>query len=76
MKSDAASAGYYEWQVGKGKKSPRVQLLTIEGLLNGTQQADHPDYEPNLNYKKAKREKGAGTPDMFADPPGPEETPW
>ena len=62
---DAASAGYYEWHVGKGKKSPRVQLLTIEGLLSGAQRAEHPDYTPSVNYKKAKREKAAGTPDLF-----------
>jgi len=25
-------------------------------LLNGTQRAEHPDYEPDLNFKKAKAE--------------------
>lgn len=39
-----------------GKKYPRVQLLTIEGLLSGKQRAEHPDYEPDLNFKKAKAE--------------------
>jgi hypothetical protein len=28
----------------------------IDGLLNGTQRPDHPDYEPDLNFKKAKAE--------------------
>ncbi len=64
MKADAASVGYYDWQNGK-KKSPRIQLLTVEGLLSGTQRADHPDYMPNMNYKQAKREKSNGTPDLF-----------
>jgi hypothetical protein len=37
-----------------GKKYPRV--LTIAGLLDNTQHAEHPDYEPDLNFKKAKAE--------------------
>ena len=51
----AASAGFYE--SATGKKYPRVQLLTIEGLLSGTHRAEHPDYQPNMNFKKAKAEK-------------------
>lgn len=31
-------------------------LLTVAGLLAGTQRAEHPDYEPDLNFKKAKAE--------------------
>ena len=34
-----------------------MQLLTIEALRSGTARADHPDYEPDLNFKKAKTEK-------------------
>ncbi len=33
-----------------------MQLLTIDGLLNTTLRAEHPDYEPDLNFKKAKTE--------------------
>ena len=62
MKKDAASAGFFEWktidQTPTGRKSPRVQLLTIEGLLAGTHRADHPSATPNVNFKKARREKG------------------
>jgi hypothetical protein len=54
MKADAASAGFYESP--NGRKYPRIQLLTIEGLLNKTQRAEHPDYEPDLNFKKPKSE--------------------
>ncbi len=54
MIADAASAGYYE--SATGKKYPRVQLLTIEGLLTGTHRAEHPDHQPDLNFKKAKAE--------------------
>ena len=54
MIADAASAGFY--QDGAGRKFPRVQLLTIEGLLNHTHRAEHPDHQPDLNFKKAKAE--------------------
>ena len=56
MVTDAASAGFYESP--NGKKFPRVQLLTIGDLLEGKARAEHPDYEPDLNFKKAKQEKG------------------
>ena len=55
MIADAASAGFYESSTGK--KFPRLQLLTIEGLLSGTHRAEHPDYQPNTNFKKTKAEK-------------------
>lgn len=54
MVKDAASAGFYESP--NGKKFPRVQLLTIEDLLSGKARAEHPDYEPDLNFKKARQE--------------------
>jgi hypothetical protein len=57
MVKDAASAGFYE--SATGKKYPRVQLLTIEGLLSGKQRAEHPDHAPDLNFKKARAESNA-----------------
>lgn len=57
MVKDAASVGFYEGVAGK--KFARVQLLTIDGLLNDTQRGEHPDYEPGLNFKKAKAESDA-----------------
>ena len=62
MIADAASAGFYE--SATGKKFPRVQLLTIEGLLSGQQRAEHPDHEPDLNFKKAKAEANAAQPGL------------
>ena len=52
MIKDAASAGFYT-SANEKTKVPRVQLLTIEGLLSHKQRAEHPDYEPNLNFKKS-----------------------
>ncbi|HEY2329933.1 MAG TPA: hypothetical protein VGI63_09000 [Verrucomicrobiae bacterium] len=63
MIADAASAGFYK--DGAGRKFPRVQLLTIEGLLNKTQRAEHPDYEPDLNFKKAKAESNAAQKELI-----------
>ncbi len=57
MVKDAASVGLYESVAGK--KFARMQLLTIDGLLDGTQRAEHPDYEPDLNFKKAKAESAS-----------------
>lgn len=54
MISDAAAAGFYEAE--SGKKYPRVQLLTIEGLLSGVQRAEHPDHVKDATFKKAKKE--------------------
>lgn len=54
MMRDAASAGWYESP--NGRKYPRVQLLTIDGLLAGQQRTEHPDYEPDLNFKRARPE--------------------
>ena len=54
MTADAASAGFYKSVAGKN--FPRLQILSIAGLLDGTQRAEHPDYEPDLNFKKAKAE--------------------
>lgn len=58
MVKDAASAGIYTSINGR-IKVPRVQLLTIEQLLAETKRAEHPDYEPNLDFKKAQAETAA-----------------
>jgi len=58
MMADAASAGFYESP--NGKKYARVQMLTIDELLSGKVRAEHPDYEPDLNFKKAKTEATGG----------------
>jgi hypothetical protein len=44
---------------------PRVQLLTVDGLLNGRQRAEHPDYEPDLNFKKARAESEGEQPKLI-----------
>lgn len=63
MVKDAASAGFYE--SSNGKKFPRVQLVTIGDLLEGKARAEHPDYEPDLNFKKTKQESNAAQKELI-----------
>lgn len=57
MKTEAVSAGYYNSPTLGD--FPKIQILTIEGLLNGSEQARYPDLSRgNLSFKKAQREKG------------------
>jgi len=55
MLADAASAGFYVNAVGQ--RIARIQWLTIEGLLAGNERLEHPDYVPDVNYKRAKAAK-------------------
>jgi hypothetical protein len=63
MIADAASAGFYT--SAAGQQFPRVQLLTIAGLLAGTQRAEHPDHQPDLNFKRAKAEADAAQVELI-----------
>lgn len=59
MRAEAASAGFYDSPWGK---HPKVQILTIEELLNGKQIDMPPIRQVNQTYKRAPRHKGdAGT---------------
>ena len=54
MRLEAVKAGYYVNPMGIPKA--KIQILTIEGLLNGTEKADYFDLTPT---RKAKREVDA-----------------
>jgi DNA modification methylase len=53
MLREAADAGFYEspW---KSKKHPRLQIITIEELLDG-KQIDYPETKANVTYKRADK---------------------
>ena len=58
MKADALAVGDYEYP--NGKRFPRIQILTIESLLNGVK-PNYLDYgEGRAMNKQAKRENKAG----------------
>ncbi len=55
MRTEAADAGRYTSKLWHDKDYPRIQILTVEGLLNGTERVDAP---PQLNpFAMAAREK-------------------
>lgn len=55
MQKEAVSAGFYDSQFGA---FPKIQILTVEDLLNGTEGPRYPDMaRGGLNFKKAKKEK-------------------
>jgi site-specific DNA-methyltransferase (adenine-specific) len=52
MKEEAIKAGYYASPIGAN--FPKVQILTIKGLLDGTERAKYPDLmQGGLTFKKA-----------------------
>lgn len=56
MNTEAIKAGYYTHPV-TGGNFPKIQILTIEGLLNGTERALYPDLSQGATtFKKAKVE--------------------
>ncbi len=58
MVKEAVSAGFYESVHFPGKEYPRIQILTIEGLMNGTERPRYPDLSGGgMTFKKAAREK-------------------
>ncbi len=53
MQTEAVSAGYYDSPLGTSY--PKIQILTIEGLLSGQQNAEYPDLaRGGLTFKKSK----------------------
>jgi len=56
MVTESVGTGYYTSPL-TGAKFPKLQVLTIEGLLSGTEQARYPRMDAGgLTFKKAKRE--------------------
>ena len=54
MREEAADAGRYTSKFWHDKDYPKIQILTIEGLLDGTERVEAP---PQLNpFAKAQRE--------------------
>ncbi len=55
MRTEAASAGFYESPTGLNY--PRIQILTIEGLLNGSERPHYPFSQGGgMTFKRAKVE--------------------
>jgi len=55
MRTEAADAGHYSSKLWHDKDYPRIQILTVEGLLNGAERIDAP---PQINpFAMAAREQ-------------------
>jgi site-specific DNA-methyltransferase (adenine-specific) len=67
MIEEAATAGFYEAKE-LGKKYPRLQILTIEELLNG-KQPEYPRGAGRLTYKQAqrRRKKSKAQPSLLGE---------
>lgn len=67
MRTEAASAGFYEppglREKSKGERYPRIQILTVEQLLEGAT-IKYP-YGASVTFKKAPPAKGPSTPDLL-----------
>ena len=55
MQREAAEAGFYT--SADGSKYPRVQLLTIKGLIEGTQHLQRPLHVRDVTFRKAPRSR-------------------
>jgi len=56
MKTEAASAGFYIPEMHPDRKYPRVQIITVEELLEGKGIA-YPDWGSDATFKKAERKR-------------------
>lgn len=54
MISEAAAVGLYSGS--DGKSYAKLQLLTINDLLEGKNTPLHPDYQPGMSFAKAPSE--------------------
>lgn len=56
MRAEAASAGFYT-SPAIDVMCPRMQLLTIKGLLDGTERLQYPSPQGNVTHRRARRAK-------------------
>ncbi|MBU6416142.1 MAG: hypothetical protein KJS83_03095 [Xanthomonadaceae bacterium] len=58
METEAVKEGFYT-SPATGAEFPRIQILTIKGLLDGSERARYPDLaQGGHTFKKARREQG------------------
>ena len=62
MLKEAATAGFYQPAHLPGLEFPRLQILTIEGLL-GEKRLEYPRFAPDVTFKKAPRQRKGPAPE-------------
>ncbi|MCH8074489.1 MAG: hypothetical protein IIC64_01585 [SAR324 cluster bacterium] len=55
MKTEAAAAGFYEAEAYK-EKFPRIQILTLKGLMEGREEPKYRNADTDLGHERARRE--------------------
>lgn len=61
MRAEAAALGFYASPSFPDQRFPRLQLLTVDGLLDGTERPRYPDLAMGAHtFKAAAREAGIG----------------
>ena len=66
MIQEATSAGIYTPEHYPDHHYPRVQILTIEDLLSGTQ-AEYPRFAPDATFARAPRRRSSAASDRLMD---------
>ena len=67
MEAEAASAGLYTPEHFPDNHHPRIQILTIEDLLNGAKRPEYPRLAPEATFRRAaRRQRSPGTQSTFA----------
>ncbi|MYC38944.1 MAG: site-specific DNA-methyltransferase [Chloroflexi bacterium] len=67
METEATSAGFYTPEHYPDAHYPRIQILTIEELLNGSKRAEYPRLAPEATFRRApRRRRSAGAQSSFA----------
>ena len=66
MIQEAASAGIYTPEHYPDHRYPRVQILTIEDLLSGTQ-AEYPRFAPDATFARAPRRRQSSSSQRLMD---------
>ena len=67
MEAEATSAGFYTPEHYPDAHYPRIQILTIEELLNSSKRAEYPRLAPEATFRRApRRRRSAGAQSSFA----------
>ena len=59
MQDEATSAGFYTPEHFPDSQYPRIQILTVEELLNGSKRADYPRLAPEATFRRAPRRRAS-----------------
>ena len=65
MRTEAAEAGFYT--SADGSRYARIQLLTIAGLIDGTERLERPLHVRDVTFRRAPRSRMAASTNLSLD---------